>query len=89
MFNLANYEENLYGAEQLEASYKRQSQPVDVAGETTQKGSIKKKGSKTSSVNKAEKILNNLGESKESETSKLLNEEMENMKKLIGYQYKK
>jgi len=43
----------------------------------------------TSSVNKAEKILNNLGESKESETSKLLNEEMENMKKLIGYQYKK
>jgi hypothetical protein len=84
-----NYEENLYGAEQLEASYKRQSQPVDVAGETTQKGSIKKKGSKTSSVNKAEKILNNLGESKESETSKLLNEEMENMKKLIGYQYKK
>jgi hypothetical protein len=84
-----NYEENLYGAEQLEASYKRQSQPVDIAGETTQKGSIKKKGGKTSSVDKANKILTKLGESRESESSKLLNEEMETMKKLIGYGYKK
>jgi hypothetical protein len=84
-----NFEENLYGAEQAEASYKRQSQPVDIAGETTQKGGLKRKGSKTSSIQKADKILNNLGESTENESSKLLNEEMENMKKLIGYQYKK
>jgi len=84
-----NYEENLYGAEQLEASYKRQSQPVDIAGETTQKGSIKKKGGKTSSVDKANKIFTKLGESTESESSKLLNEEMEKMKRIIGYGYKK
>jgi hypothetical protein len=84
-----NFEENLYGAEQAEASYKRQSQPVDIAGETTQKGGLKRKGSKTSSIQKADKILNNLGESTENESSKLLNEEMESMKKLIGYQYKK
>ena len=84
-----NYEENLYGAEQLEASYKRQNQPVDIAGEVTQKGSIKRKGGKTSSVDKAGKILSKLSESKETEKQNLLNEEMESMKKLIGYQYKK
>jgi hypothetical protein len=82
-----NYKENLFGAEQSEASYKRQSQPVDIAGEVTQKGSLK--GKKSSSVDKAGKILSKLGESTENETNKLLNEEMENMKKLIGYQYKK
>jgi hypothetical protein len=84
-----NFEENLFGAEQAEASYKRQSQPVEVAGETKLKGGLKRKGSKTSSIQKADKILNNLGESTENESTKLLNEEMENMKKLIGYQYKK
>jgi hypothetical protein len=82
-----NYKENLFGAEQSEASYKRQSQPVDIAGEVTQKGGLK--GKKSSSVDKAGKILSKLGESTENETNKLLNEEMENMKKLIGYQYKK
>jgi hypothetical protein len=84
-----NYKENLFGAEQSEASYKRQSQPVDIAGEITQKGGLKRKGSKTSSIQKADKILNNLGESVENESTKLLNEEMETMKKLIGYGYKK
>lgn len=84
-----NFEENLYGAEQAEASYKRQSQPVEVAGETKLKGGLKRKGSKTSSIQKADKILNNLGESIENESTKLLNEEMETMKKLIGYGYKK
>lgn len=83
-----NYQDNLYGAEQLEASYKRQSQPVEVAGETTVKGGLKRKG-KTSSVDKANKILTKLGESTENESTKLLNEEMETMKKLIGYGYKK
>ena len=84
-----NFEENLFGAEQAEASYKRQSQPVEVAGETKLKGGLKRKGSKTSSIQKADKILNNLGESIENESTKLLNEEMETMKKLIGYGYKK
>lgn len=84
-----NFEENLFGAEQSEASYKRQSQPVEVAGETKLKGGLKRKGSKTSSIQKADKILNNLGESIENESTKLLNEEMETMKKLIGYGYKK
>jgi hypothetical protein len=82
-----NYEDNLYGAEQLEASYKRQSQPVDVAGEVTQKGKLKSK--KSSSAAKAQKVLDNVSESIFNEKSSLLNEEMENMKKLIGYQYKK
>lgn len=82
-----NYEDNLYGAEQLEASYKRQSQPVDVAGEVTQKGKLKSK--KSSSAAKAQKVLDNVSESISNEKSLLLNEEMENMKKLIGYQYKK
>ena len=84
-----NYEENIYGAEQADASYKRQTQPVEEAGEKTVKGGLKKKGSKTSSIQKADNILNNLGESTISEKTNLLNEEMENMKKLIGYQYKK
>jgi len=82
-----NYEDNLYGAEQSEASYKRQSQPVDVAGEVTQKGKLKSK--KSSSAAKAQKVLDNVSESIFNEKSSLLNEEMENMKKLIGYQYKK
>ena len=84
-----NFDENLYGAEQQNVSYKRQSQPVEVAGETKLKGGLKRKGSKTSSIQKADKILNNLGESIENESTKLLNEEMETMKKLIGYGYKK
>jgi len=82
-----NYEDNLYGAEQSEASYKRQSQPVEVAGEITQKGKLKSK--KSSSAAKAQKVIDNVDESILNEKSSLLNEEMENMKKLIGYQYKK
>lgn len=84
-----NYEENLYGAEQAEASYKRQTQPVEEAGEKTVKGGLKNKSSKASSIQKANKILDNLGESTEDESTKLLKEEMANMKKLIGYNYKK
>lgn len=81
-----NYKDNLYGAEQLDASYKRQSQPVDIAGKVTQKGRLK---SNKSSAAKAQKVLDNVDESITTEKSSLLNEEMENMKKLIGYQYKK
>ena len=81
-----NYKDNLYGAEQLEASYKRQSQPVDIAGEVTQKGGLK--GKKSSSAVKAQKVLDNVDESISNEKKSLLNEEMETMKKLIGYGYK-
>jgi hypothetical protein len=79
-----NYEENLYGAEQMKASYKRQNQPVDIAGEVTPK-SGKKSSKKASSLAKADKILNNLGETVQNETDKLLSEEMLKMKKLISY----
>ena len=79
-----NYEDNLYGAEQTKASYKRQNQPVDIAGEVTPK-SGKKSGKKTSSLAKASKILNNLDETVQNESDKLLSEEMLKMKKLISY----
>ena len=57
-----NYDENLYGAEQMKASYKRQPQPVEVEGQGKSKGSLKsKKGAdKPSSIAKASKILNTL-----------------------------
>jgi len=80
-----NYEDNLYGAEQLEASYKRQNQPVDIAGENKSKGNLKSiKGSKS----KSQKIFDKLGESEEIENKTMVNEEMEKMKMLIGYNEK-
>ena len=84
-----NYDENLYGAEQMKASYKRQPQPVEVEGGGT-KGSLKsKKGAdKPSSIAKASKILNSLDESKENKKEKLVNEEMSKMKNLISYNRK-
>lgn len=81
-----NFEENLFGAEQAEASYKRQTQPVDVAGETKIKGNLK---SRKTAAAKAQKVMDNVSESTISEKTSLLNEEMQNMKKLIGYGYKK
>ena len=38
---MKNYKENLYGAEQASASYKRQPQPVDITGNETTKVSLK------------------------------------------------
>ena len=75
-----NYEDNLYGAEQLEASYKRQNQPVEIAGEKTKSGKLSK------SKAKANNILNKLDESVEKYS--VINEEMENMKKLFTYNQK-
>jgi hypothetical protein len=77
-----NFDENLYGAEQQNVSYKRQSQPVDVAGENRQSGGLKK-----GSTAKAQKIMTQL-ESKEDKKSKIISEEMEKMKNLIGYNRK-
>jgi hypothetical protein len=84
-----NYDENLYGAEQMKASYKRQPQPVEVEGNGKTSGSLKsKKGAdKPSSIAKAIKILNTL-ESTENKAEKLVNEEMNKMKNLIGYSRK-
>ena len=80
-----NFDENLYGAEQMNVSYKRQSQPVDVAGEKKESGSLKsiKKGSTA----KANKIMNQL-ESTEDKKSKVISEEMSKMKNLITYNRK-
>jgi len=77
-----NFDDNLYGAEQMNVSYKRQSQPVDIAGDKKQSGGLKK-----SSTEKAQKIMNQL-ESKEDKKSKIISEEMEKMKNLIGYNRK-
>jgi hypothetical protein len=84
-----NYDENLYGAEQMKASYKRQPQPVEVEGNGKTSGSLKsKKGAdKPSSIAKASKILNTL-ESTENKKEKLVSEEMNKMKNLIGYNRK-
>jgi hypothetical protein len=77
-----NFDDNLYGAEQMNVSYKRQPQPVDIAGENTQTGGLKK-----GSTAKAQKIMNQL-ESKEDKKSKIISEEMDKMKNLIGYNRK-
>jgi len=78
-----NYQDNLYGAEQMNASYKRYPQPVDMAGEKTQSGNLKNlKGAA-----KAQKIMDKLGES-ENKKTQVISEEMEKMKKLISYNKK-
>lgn len=82
-----NYEENLYGAEQMKASYKRQSQPVDVAGNQTQKGSLKNIRGGEKDKDKAAKILSQL-ESVDDKKNKVISEEMDKMKQLIGYNKK-
>lgn len=85
-----NFDENLYGAEQMKASYKRQPQPVEIEGQSKSKGSLKsKKGAdKPNSIAKASKILNSLDETKVAKKEKLVNEEMEKMKNLISYNRK-
>jgi hypothetical protein len=74
-----NYKENLYGAEQQKASYKRVKQPVDVAGEDTQSGRLNK------SAKKSQEIFDKLDES--IQDKKILTD-LEKMKKLIGYNQK-
>lgn len=79
-----NYQDNLYGQEQQEASYKRQPQPVDQAGEHTERGSLKtKKGKKTS-----QSVLNKLEENVNVKETKKLNEEFERIQDLMGYSRK-
>jgi hypothetical protein len=80
-----NYKENLYGQEQADASYKRQPQPVDVAGEETESGSLKSKRGKGKKT--AQSIMNKLDESISVKPEKL-NEEFERMQTLMGYKKK-
>ena len=82
-----NYDENLYGAEQMNVSYKRQSQPVDVAGEKKESGSLKSKRGGQNSTEKAQNIMNKL-ESLEDRKLKVVSEEMNKMKNLISYDRK-
>lgn len=79
-----NFDENLYGAEQKNASYKRQSQPVDVSGSSLQKGHLK---NKKSSAAKAQKVLDKVDESI-NKKDVLISEEFDKMKHLIGYNKK-
>ena len=82
---MKNFEDNLYGAEQMNVSYKRQPQPVDVGGTDKMDGSLKsiRKGS----TNKAEKIMNQL-ESSEDRKDEVIKEEMNKMMNLITYNKK-
>jgi hypothetical protein len=85
---MKNYKENLYGAEQADASYKRQPQPVDLAGDDTSDGNLStKRGKKKTSAQKAQDILNQL-ESIDNKKGSLIKEDMEKMKKLLGYNKK-
>jgi hypothetical protein len=79
-----NFKDNLYGQEQMDASYKRQPQPVDQAGEETERGSLKsKRGKKTS-----QSVLNKVEESVNDKKTMKLNEEFSRMQELIGYSKK-
>ena len=79
-----NFKDNLYGQEQQKASYKRQPQPVDQAGEKTESGSLKsKRGKKT-----AQSVLNKLEESVETKKYVKLNEEFDRIQSLMGYNRK-
>lgn len=76
---MKNFEDNLYGIEQAEASYKRVSQPVtDEEGNGTTKGKLKKK---------TDKILNQL-ESRNKNLDNLVIEDLKKMKNLISYNSK-
>lgn len=79
-----NYDENLYGAEQMKGSYKRQPQPVDVGGSEKLEGSLKsiRKGS----MAKSNKIMNQLESVGKKKT--VVNEELNKMKNLITYNRK-
>lgn len=78
-----NFKDNVYGAEQMNASYKRYPQPVDQAGEGTEEGALDlKKGAA-----KSQKILNQL-ESVDNKNEKIISEEIARMKRIVGYNQK-
>jgi len=77
-----NFKDNVYGAEQMNASYKRYPQPVDQAGEETEDGSLAlKKGAK-----KSQDLFKKLESVEKSEA--VLKEEITKMKTLVQYNKK-
>jgi hypothetical protein len=79
---MKNYDENVYGVEQSKDSYKRQSQPVEVAGEYKTNGKLRKgKG------DLGKKVLDKLEESKDKKIE-MVSEELNKMKGLIFYDKK-
>jgi len=78
-----NFKDNTYGAEQMNASYKRYPQPVDQAGESTEQGDMRlKKGAK-----KSQDIFQKL-ESTEDKSEKLIQEQLDRMKSMVNYNQK-
>lgn len=74
-----NYDENLYGIEQKDVSYKRYPQDtIEVAGNSTKQGKLQKK---------TQSIMNQLESVDEKKTKKMLNEIFK-MKDLISYNSK-
>jgi hypothetical protein len=74
-----NYDDNLYGQEQMNASYKRYPQDtIEVAGDVTKKGSMKGKKTDQSVLNAVEESI---------EDKKVISE-MGKIKNLIGYNRK-
>jgi hypothetical protein len=82
---MKNYKDNLYGAEQMNTSYKRQPMPIETAGEEKTQGGLSK--FKGSSTKKASSIFNKL-ESVEDKKLQVVSEEMKKMKNLISYNRK-
>lgn len=78
-----NYKDNVYGAEQSSASYKKEPQPIDTAGDVKQPGGLLKN---RTSLAKSKKVLNQL-ESKDRINNSLLNE-ISMMSKLLKYNKK-
>jgi hypothetical protein len=74
-----NFDENLYGAEQMNGTYKKTIAPVDIAGNKKQNGSLK--SIKGGSTGKAQKIMNQL-ESTEDKATKIIKEDLQKMKNL-------
>ena len=81
-----NFEENLYGHEQADASYKRYSQPVDFDGEDIEKGSLKSKRGKGKKT--AQSVLDNIDESVENKKTIKLTEEFNKIQQLMSYNRK-
>ena len=69
----------------MNVSYKRQPQPVDIAGTKKQSGSLK--SIKSNSTSKAQKIMNQL-ESTEDKANKIIKEDLQKMMNLISYDRK-
>lgn len=81
---MQNYEDNVYGQEQMKASYKRQPMPVETAGENTTAGSLKSK----KAYDKGKAVLDKLEETKKDKKEAIISEEMNKMKNLISYNRK-